>query len=325
MGESGPKNNLDVIRTLLALGVLSFHAFQYIGISYPQLPWVPAFIAISGYLVTDSMYRSRGYGHFAWKRFLRVGPAFFLSLALVAITGRDVTDALIDWSCFGLCWGGSNLPLWSLSLEETLYLLLAICFAARMYRRQAVAFFCLCAIFAVAAAAEDYVPSDGLPIIKVVLSFVSGSLLYVARDRVRWSPIAGAVCMALVVWIHNWYPVTEKVHDILVGPLLAYGLLSIGLHARPVFAKYKSVVGDPSLGIYVYHFPILLWLVKDHGITSIALYPLALLMTLPLALLSWHIVEKRALNMRDIGGGAPNSERLDAGDEPWKASANAGL
>lgn len=293
------RNNLDFMRTFLALGVMLFHTSQYVGISYPQLPWVQSFIAISGYLVTESMDRSTGYGHFAWKRLLRVGPAFVLSLALVAITGRGVVDALIDWSCFGLCWGGSNLPLWSLSLEETLYAALAICFVARIYRGGWRTILILCAIYLLASAGGSYVPSDGLPILAAGLSFVSGSILYVAKDRLRWSVVAGVACMAFVLWMHNSAP-SELLHDLLLGPALAYGLLTLGMHTKPIFAKFKRRIGDLSLGIYVYHFPILLWLVKDIGVTSLWLYPLTSLLVIPLSMLSWHAVEKRALMLKDI-------------------------
>jgi peptidoglycan/LPS O-acetylase OafA/YrhL len=295
-----PKNNLDFIRTTLALGVLLFHTSQFVRISYPQLPWVAAFIAISGYLVTDSMFRSRGYGHFAWKRLLRIGPAFLLSFVLVAATGRSIWGPLADWYCMGLCFGGGNPPLWSLSVEELLYLCLAICFALGMYSTPRRALFCLCTIYLLAVTGGRYLPHAGLPIFSVSVAFVSGSLLYVARDRVPWSALAGAVCMVLVLRIHNAGPFVEVVHDLLIGPLIAYGLLALGLHAKPVFYRYKSLVGDPSLGIYVYHFPILLWLYESQEIRGMWLYPACLVLTLVVALISWHLVEKRVLRMKDL-------------------------
>jgi peptidoglycan/LPS O-acetylase OafA/YrhL len=295
--DVAPKNNLDFIRTLLALGVLSFHTFQTIGISYPQLPWVPSFIAISGYLITDSMYRSSGYLHFAWKRVLRVGPAFLLSLILVAALGGSVPGALLDWLSLGYRPSNANPPLWTLSLEEILYFFLAVWFALGMYKTPQRAMCGLCTIYFLATFASGFVPSVAVPLFEVTVSFVSGSFLYIVRDRIRWSVAGGLICLAVVVWLRNWPMVNAVTFTLLIGPLTAYALMTMALHTPPLFARYKTLIGDPSLGIYVYHFPILTWL-KAHGVSGFALYPATLFLTVTLALLSWHAVEKLALNER---------------------------
>ncbi len=53
-------DNLTFIRSLLALGVVARHAFGVMGVSYWQFPWVPGYIAISRYVITQSMSSSRG-------------------------------------------------------------------------------------------------------------------------------------------------------------------------------------------------------------------------------------------------------------------------
>jgi peptidoglycan/LPS O-acetylase OafA/YrhL len=294
-------NNLDFIRTVLALGVLAFHTLQTAGISYPQLPWVPAFISISGYLITDSMFRSASYGHFAWKRLLRIGPAFILSLGLVAISGGSVQGALTDWIFMGLRAGGGNGPLWSLSLEEALYVALAVCFALGMYRTRRRALSGLCLIYLSAIAAIEFIPDAATPIISVVLSFASGSFLYLVRDLIPWSRVGAVACLGIVLWLRNAPISGEPRYAILIGPPIAYLLLTLALHVKPVFAKYKSWIGDPSLGIYVYHCPILLWL-HDQGIRGAWLFPCTLALAVLLALMSWHAVEKRALGWREWVG-----------------------
>jgi peptidoglycan/LPS O-acetylase OafA/YrhL len=295
--ELAPKNNLDFIRTLLALGVLSFHTLQTIGINYPQLPWVPAFIAISGYLITESMYRSAGYLHFAWKRLLRVGPAFVISLILVAVLGASVPGALLDWLSLGYRPSNANPPLWSLSLEEILYFCLAVWFALGMFKTPRRAMWGLCAIYFLAAFTSGFVPAIVAPLFHVTVCFVSGSFLYIARDRIPWSVPGALICLAAVVWLRNWPIVEGATYTLLIGPLIAYSLMTMALHTPPVFARYKVTVGDPSLGIYVYHFPILTSL-KAHGVSGYALYPATLFLTVTLALISWHAVEKLALSKR---------------------------
>lgn len=294
-----PRNNLDFIRTLLALGVFSFHAGQFTGMEYPQLPWVPAFIAISGYLITDSMFRSDGYLHFAWKRVLRIGPAFALSFVLVFATGGSLWGGLIDWVCVSLCSRFVNPPLWSLSLEEITYALLACCFAFGMYRSPRTALLWLLLIYASIVVITDYLPFEATPMVSVILSFISGSALYLVRDRVIWSPILALVCLAAVMWMRNTPFAGNQAYSLCIGPPMAYALLTLGLRVRPIFARYKQLIGDPSLGIYVYHFPILIWLYEQRGLKDAELYFTALGLTLCTALLSWHLVEKRALRLRN--------------------------
>lgn len=292
-----PKNNLDFTRTLLALGVLSYHSFQVIGFDYPQLPWVPAFIAISGYLITESMYRSAGYLHFAWKRLLRVGPAFLISLGLVAALGASVTGALSDWLFMGLQPTHANPPLWSLSLEEALYASLATWFALGIYRTQRRAMFGLATIYLLVALGSLFVPAIVVPLFYVATAFVSGSFLFIAKDRIGWSLPAALLCLAGALYLRNSHWVDSIAYTFLIGPLIAYALITLAFHAPPVFARYKATIGDPSLGIYVYHFPILMWL-STHGVAGLALYPATLIPTIALALLSWHAVEKHALSQR---------------------------
>lgn len=290
-------NNLDFVRTLLALGVLSYHSFQVIRIDYPQIPWVPSFIAISGYLITESMYRSAGYAHFAWKRLLRVGPAFLLSLALVAALGASVTDALSAWIFMGLRPTSSNLPLWSLSLEEVLYASLAVWFALGIYRTPRRAVIGLCTMAAAAVLASAFVPLIVVPLLYVAVAFMSGSFLYVFRDRISWSVPGGAGSLAAAIWLRNSHLVDTPLYTAIIGPLIAYAMITLALHTRPIFARFKATIGDPSLGIYVFHFPILVFL-NGHSVTGLALYPAVLISTLFLALVSWHAVEKFALSER---------------------------
>jgi peptidoglycan/LPS O-acetylase OafA/YrhL len=295
--ELAPRNNLDFIRTLLALGVLSYHTFQVIGIDYPQLPWVLSFIAISGFLITDSMYRSAGYMHFAWKRILRVGPAFLLSLVLVAALGGSVPGALLDWLSLGYRPTNANPPLWSLSVEEVLYFSLAVWFALGMYKTPGRAMWGLCAIYFLASFASGFVPAAAVPIFYVTVAFVCGSFLYTAKDLIPWTVAGGLICLAAAMWLRNYSTVTGVTFALFIGPLVAYAMVTMAFHTPPIFARYKALIGDPSLGIYVYHFPVLMWL-KGHGVLGFALYPATLALTVALALVSWHAVEKLALSKR---------------------------
>jgi peptidoglycan/LPS O-acetylase OafA/YrhL len=291
-------NNLDVFRTVLAVGVLVYHCLLFANVRTIQFPWVPAFIAISGFLITDSMSRSAGWGHFAFKRLLRVGPGFLVSLVLVYAVGGDVGATLVNWLTMGIRSTGTNQPIWSLGMEEVLYFLLAVWFALGLYRSPGRAICFLAALFALLLAVSASTEGQVFLILRAALAFVCGSALYVLRSSIRWSPLAGMLCLGLAFYLRNWASIDSWAAMVLTGPALAYGLISLGVYARPVFGSYKSLVGDPSYGIYLYHWPILVFL-EQRGLRAELLLLVTLATTAVLAIASWHLLEKRVLRAKD--------------------------
>ena len=89
-------------------------------------------------------------------------------------------------------------------------------------------------------------------------------------------------------------------------------------------------LGDYSYGIYIYAFPVeqtIAHLVP--GISVASLMGISAIVTLILAMLSWHLLEKRALRLKDIaaertravlrgiaGYGAATTAGRDAGGTP---------
>lgn len=293
------KNNLDFIRTCLALGVLSYHALGTVGISFIQFPWVPAFIALSGFLITESMAHSKGIGHFIWKRLLRIGPAFLLSLLLVASLGGNASDALFDWIFMGIKTTGANAPLWSLSVEEGLYLSLAIAFLLGIYNTKRRALFYLGIFYFSLLLISTHIPAQAVPIFRVALCFIAGSALNLMKEDIRWVISIAVLCILVAVWMRNGGLVkTSILYQSLIGPMIAYGLITLAFYAPAITSGYRSKVGDPSFGIYIYHWPIMSWLYLK-GFQDFWLLPMTLCMTVTIALLSWHFVEKYALNLKD--------------------------
>ena len=79
---------------------------------------------------------------------------------------------------------------------------------------------------------------------------------------------------------------------------IAYVALVIAYHPKLHFAAYLRV-GDYSYGTYLLAFAVQQFLVWRFGIREpLVLFGLALLLTLPLAALSWHLIEKPALAMK---------------------------
>src|SRR5882757_9291447 len=81
-------HNFDYLRLFLALEVVASHL--YAGLTMGRDLWLPippvaAFIGLSGFLIPQSLERSRSLGHFAWKRIVRTIPALIPLLIAIGI------------------------------------------------------------------------------------------------------------------------------------------------------------------------------------------------------------------------------------------------
>jgi peptidoglycan/LPS O-acetylase OafA/YrhL len=57
---------------------------------------------------------------------------------------------------------------------------------------------------------------------------------------------------------------------------------------------------DISYGLYIFHYPVQQTLVNFISLDSLTLLAATLVITIPLAWLSWHIIEKKALSLKNI-------------------------
>jgi peptidoglycan/LPS O-acetylase OafA/YrhL len=124
------------------------------------------------------------------------------------------------------------------------------------------------------------------------IMFLAGALLYQYRNRIpaRWSLVAvSAVIVASASFLPDYRP---------IGAIpLAYLIIVSGTLIRN---KRLALRNDLSYGVYIYAWPVQQLLVVC-GLTF--LHPLvfavcAALATVPLAALSWFVVEKPALALK---------------------------
>jgi len=81
-------------------------------------------------------------------------------------------------------------------------------------------------------------------------------------------------------------------------PGIAYVALVLAYHPRLRWHAYLRV-GDYSYGTYVLAFPVQQFIIWRFGITHPpTVFALTLIVTLVLAIFSWHAVEKPALNLK---------------------------
>ena len=104
------KNNFDFLRLLFATFVIITHSYPLSGTI--ECDWlceitnskmlfsylgVRGFFIISGYLIFQSLLRSKGLVDYYWKRFLRLFPALLLVLLLTVILAPLVYDSNVSY------------------------------------------------------------------------------------------------------------------------------------------------------------------------------------------------------------------------------------
>ncbi len=124
---------LDLLRLCLAAEVMRCHYFSP---NWMLVPCVPLFLALSGFLVPGSFEQSRNWGHFAWKRFLRIVPGYCVMLLAIAVLvgPNGVRENVLTYLRCGWTAGGYNGVVWSLGAEEVAYVLLAILFVTGLFK-----------------------------------------------------------------------------------------------------------------------------------------------------------------------------------------------
>ena len=296
---------------------------EWTGITRPLwLGLVPAFFALSGFLVTGSALRLRSTPTFLAHRALRIFPALAVETTLAALiigpllTILPVADyfaapqfARYFGNFLGFVWYVLpgvfvsnpvahivNVNLWTLPSEFYCYLLMAAAMLTRLvYSRKATTalFIIVTAVLAITHAVTGISDPHGpYPVHVVVYYFFAGVMFYHWRDRVPAS-LGLFVAAAAITYASLFSPALTYVTPL----FLVYTIVCFGLIPFPKFKLLAS--GDYSYGVYLYGFPIAQALVNLFPGVFIGepwlLVPAALLLTLTFAAASWHGIEKHAL------------------------------
>lgn len=284
---------------------------------------VPAFFALSGFLVTGSALRLRNTGTFLTFRVLRILPALFVEVTLCAIVlGSAFTTLPLRsyfthygfWRYFGNIVGIItfylpgvflqnrmsivNANLWTLPSEFDCYFITAILMATGLfYKTKTVTgvVVVVSIVFAVLNAANGFaaVPFQYTPLTITYYFFIGMAFFYwKSRIPARWSLFIAAVALS--------YAFLYSQRTIFIAPIfVVYCVVFLGVVALPEIGALKT--RDYSYGIYLYGFPITQGLVAAFPglvghkvIVSLA----ALTLTTLFAATSWKYVEKPTLALK---------------------------
>jgi peptidoglycan/LPS O-acetylase OafA/YrhL len=329
-------NNIDFLRLLAAVGVVFGHAFVFAGgvdpitqaitsMGFPHMDaihgisvWFLFFI--SGYLVSASYAYRHDPKDYLWSRFLRIYPGLFLVILLTTLCGVFITtlsagDYFTDkttWKYFtrnilgfsikyelpGVFMNNHstavNGSLWTIPLELRLYLVVLVLGLCGLFKRlrllAVILFVCiLCQI-----AYQDFNNTSGIKIgAGPVALFLIGSLFFTIRDKLsqRW--------IWLAVGIAAWFPFR---HVPVAGHALLLFSFCYAFHLITKIPRIRLLdvgrSGDYSYGVYLWSAPIQQTLVWSGIKSSWAVFVISLVLSLIAGIASWHLVEKRALNIK---------------------------
>jgi peptidoglycan/LPS O-acetylase OafA/YrhL len=308
--RKGRTGNLDALRLVLAAGVIVSHAWPLaVGLGTPEPlerltghslgGWAVAlFFFLSGLLVTASAER-RGPTAFWTARARRIFPglgvALSITLALAIASGatasaseamawflRALTLVSIEHRLPGAFADNPmpevvNGPLWSLFHEVAAYMICWVLVAGGGTRHRGVVV-ALIAAAALAALAAPALPGRAATFAPLFSAFALGISAHVFRDAIPLRPSVALILLPLAA-LAPW-PVSVAA--------LAYAALALALRAPEL-----RLGGDYSFGLYIYGWPVAQTLVQAFpGIAPGALALASLAATLPLAVASWHLVER---------------------------------
>ena len=291
---------------------------------------VNGFFFVSGFLICQSLFRQPGWFSFAAMRVARIWPALIactvLTIGVFALlSGRPLAyvidaDSLrfaamnllmakAEYTLPALTPGGPPLvvngSLWTIPWELRCYVVMMLGFAIAAPQREAIVRPVLAISVAAAvlwAVAQAWWP--GFPDTKSGLlynidiwmrlwgCFAAGGLVWLERRRAMPPQWFAAVLTVLAIAEH------QVVGTALLATPAIMALVLVGVFgggpARAVTASWP----DFSYGIYIFAFPVMVLLASlfpdlrsDHAVLALA----NLIAVLPLAAVSWFVIEKPAL------------------------------
>ena len=290
---------------------------------------VDGFFFLSGFLVYPSLLRLRSSVRFLTARFIRLWPGLALCVLLTVLVGAFFTSApggaylggdtarfilsnltftVASYRLTGVECGGEacvlNGSLWTLPWEVRCYVLLAVLGALGLARPTLMKWLVL-PLSLVGVLVWDISQVQAL-----ARSLLGDGVVYLIGtfDRL-WAAFAMGIAAYL---FRERIPLSWWVLGVLFLANLAAHAIGVGLHMRPLLIGYAVLClglltaqrrvfsanwPDYSYGMYIYGYPVMVliyafWPAKSH----LALALVTMAATVPLAALSWHLVERPALD-----------------------------
>lgn len=337
------QNNFDFLRFLFAIFVIVSHSYPLSGaqscdwlceITNGKLQFsdlgVKGFFIISGYLIFQSLLRSKNLTDYFWKRLLRLFPGLMVVLLLTVLLAPIVYEGNTSYlenkssysyffnnlSLFKLQYSISgvfekniygsaiNGSLWTICYELTMYVLLsALIFFRKDGRSLKLAF----SVFYIVFAGYYFFLKDDFAyrfldlqssfLSEFGLFFLGGSFLALLKfDQFKFLKFATIVSGVLILF--SEYLIQDPfIFRVVLWPLFIIG---IGLQSFKGISRIGEKIGDLSYGIYIYGFPIQQTLMYYFKLNALELMFLSIPISIFFGYLSWHLVEVKMLKYKNV-------------------------
>lgn len=286
------------------------------------------FFSISGFLITKSAVHSTSLLHYAWKRFLRIQPLLIvvtlLSIFLIGplFTGLDMrsyfsspetyTYLRNSFPATGIQFGlpgvfehnlkenGINGSLWTLIVEERLYIFTAlIFFLQHKYKKPYILLIVFYNLLYIWNQKIGQFSSSNLlngQSAYYALMFLNAGLFYLSGYDFKQKPsVFYILLIGLLLAVSLIFPAMDYFQ------LIFFPLLVIVVAYLRMPTNKAGKWGDFTYGIYIFSFPVQQMLIAfaKGSLKPLQLFAYTVAICLPLAILSWHILEKKMLKLKD--------------------------
>ncbi len=338
MRENIHEDNFMALRFAAAVLVIYGHAYPLTGMTAPGLLGnsvhtlaVKVFFVISGYFIAQSWLNDPDFGRYVRRRALRIFPGLWVVVLLSALLVGPILTSLPLDAYFGnmgtvkylenlflrpnfflpgvfentIYPVAVNGSLWTLPIEFFMYLTLPTLLAFRFRR-----FLMVGALLGTAAMSVYFtrieIPEQPLVFwstsavsaIEMAPYFLFGSCYRLCAPKEFFNLQVAVVMMFIAPFFGGNWPASEVVTLV----VLPYTVLAVGFAKQPVFADFARF-GDVSYGIYLYGFlvqQIVSQMIGTDGAPTMN-FVISTLVTVPLGFLSWHLVERKALQWKPSG------------------------
>ena len=284
---------------------------------------VNLFFVSSGFLVSASYIQRESLIAFIEARILRIFPALIVAvLFCVFIIGAfATTDSLPNYFLSPATWGffkhnafliagiqfdlpnvfvGNPYPvsvngsLWTLPIEIWMYFWVAVFGSLSLLKDEKLfnLFFIVISLMYAQSENNFYLAYDSRSA-QLALYFMLGVFFQVNREKLSLN-LRGLGWLVILVYLFDEFHIAFFIKSI----CFAYLVLFLALHQKLRLPSLDHW-GDISYGLYIYAFPIqqmIANIIPD--VQPISMFMLSAVVTVTLALLSWHLVEKPALKMK---------------------------